>query len=107
MDGPWQDPKRTVNPPQIDSESIFKIIRRNWQNAGLVFFVTLALGVTLSFFVKNSYRSKVVASFSRTDSAVMSLEGGMAVGADRSDWNFETRMTDPYFLSKLGDFSCL
>jgi len=104
LDGPWQDPKRAVNPPQIDSEFIFKIIRRNWQNAGLVFFITLALGVTLSFFVKNSYRSKVVASFSRTDSAVMSLEGGMAVGADRSDWNFETRMTDPYFLSKLGDF---
>jgi hypothetical protein len=74
LDGPWQDPKRAVNPPQIDSEFIFKIIRRNWQNAGLVFFVTLALGVTLSFFVKNSYRSKVVASFSRTDSAVMSLE---------------------------------
>lgn len=80
------------------------MIRRHWQQACIVFFISLSAGVSLSFFVKNSYRSKVVASFSRTDSAIMSLEGSLSVGGDRSDWNFETKMTDPYFLSSLGEF---
>ena len=104
MDGPIQTRERGITPPKIDQEFILKIVRRHWQPATLLFFTILIVGACFTFFVKNSYRSKVVASFNRNDSAILSLEGGLAIGNERSDWNFETRMTDPYFLSKLGDY---
>ncbi|MEI8026070.1 MAG: hypothetical protein WCI18_06960 [Pseudomonadota bacterium] len=104
LDRPMQKRERGVTPPKIDWEFVLKIIRRHWLPATLLFFMILSVGICLTFFVKNSYRSKVVASFSRNDSAIMNLEGGLVVGGERSDWNFETKMTDPYFLSKLGDY---
>ncbi len=107
MDGPMQKRPRGVTPPKIDGEFVLKIIRRHWLPATLLFLMILSVGICLTFFVKNSYRSKVVASFSRNDSAIMNLEGGLVVGGERSDWNFETKMTDPYFLSKLGDYLML
>jgi len=104
LDGPIQTREIVINPPKIDQEFLLKIMRRHWKPASLLFFIILIIGMSFTYFVKNSYRSKVVASFSRNDSAILNLEGGLAVGGERSDWNFETRMTDPYFLSALGDF---
>lgn len=104
MEGPGQDGKGSLSSPKIDRTFVYKIASRNWHAALLLFTLIFGLGVGASFLVKNSYKSKVVATFSRSDSAILSLENGLTVGGDRSDWDFETRMTDPIFLAKLGEF---
>lgn len=90
--------------PKIDQEFLVKLWRRNWRHS-LISFLVIFVGTILAFnVVKNSYKSTVIATFSRSDSASQSAESGLTMGFERSDWNFETRISDPNFLAKLAEY---